>query len=249
MQIGQEPPPPPGWYARLDGDDVDLDDWRHSLNRPFDPVALKFPNGETVLSSREFSDAPSAGEVRERALILISRMNGALSIWNGARPVRFSGVYRVDDEGKQHTFLFAEAAIELGRCVMRATAVVFGPDGKPIAPPPPTPSKPQDWNRLADVSDDVADLLDHVGRADNWFDIYKTIELAERIAGNERKLVKLFAGTGIDVKRLKMSANFYRHARAPRPTSPFSIMDARSTITYIVQRVLEQLPTDDLWKK
>lgn len=244
----QDLSPPPGWYARLEGDSVDLEDWCHSLNKPFDPVALKLADGETVLSSSEFADAASASEVRERALTLIGRMNGALSLWNDARPVRFAGVYRVDDEGKRHTILFAEAAIELNRCVMRATAVILGLDGKPIPPAPPTPSKPQDWNRLAATSDDVSDLLDHLGRADNWFDIYKAIELAERIAGNERKLVKLFAGTGVEVKRLKMSANFYRHARAPRPAEPFSLKEARSTITYIAQRVLEQIPTDGLWK-
>ena len=244
-----EEKPAPGWYARLAGDSVDLDDWRHSLNEPFDPVALKFPDGETVLSSKEFADVPTASEVRERALGLIGRMNGALSLWNGARPIRFAGVYRVDEEGKCHAILFAEAAIELNRCVMRATAVILGPDGQPLPPSPPTPSKPQDWNQLASSSEDISDLLEHVGRADNWFDIYKTIELAERIAGNERKLVKLLAGSGVDVKRLKRSANFYRHARARRPENPFNLAEARSMISYVAQRVLEQIPTAGLWTK
>lgn len=240
--MDDQPPPPPGWYARLQGDEVDLDDWRHSLNEPFDPVASKFADGETVLRSSDFDDAQSAEEVRERALILIGRLNGALGLWNGANPVRFGGVYRVDDGGARHISMFAEVGVfEMGRCVVRATAVVLGPDGMPVAPPPPTPSKPQDWNQLAIADDNISDLLDHAGRADNWYDIYKTLEIASDLMGKKRNLEKMFTRDEADIELLRASANFYRHARGHRPPNLLSLPDARPILAYVVRKVLDRI--------
>lgn len=231
--------PKPGWYARIEGDDADLDDWRHSLNEPFDPVAEKLPNGETVLRSTDFEGLADASEVRERALVLIGRLNGALNLWNGTRPVRFAGVYRIDSEGKQHAWIFAEmAALEFGRCVMRATAVVFGPDGKPLPPPAPTPSQPQNWNGLAESNDDISDLLDHFGRADNWYDIYKTIEIAEDLVGSEHKLWKLLADDAQAAKNLKTCANFYRHAKTHRPRHLLTLVEGKPILAHLVRTLL-----------
>lgn len=230
--------PSPGWYARLEGEDVDLDDWRHSLNEPFDPVALKLPSGETVLKSAAFEGLEEAGEVRERAIVLIARLNGVLNLWNGARPARFAGVYRVDDDGKQHAYIFAEAALELGRCVMRATAVVLGPDGKPLPPPPPTPSQPQNWNRWAEENDDISELLDHFGRADNWYDIYKTIEFAEHVIGSEHKLWKVLGAEAQATKHLKACANFFRHAKTYRPPTLLALAEAKPVLAHAVRTVL-----------
>lgn len=233
------PLPKPGWYARLQGDDVDLDDWAYSLNEPFDPVAEKLPNGETVLRSIDFEGLNEASEVRERALVLIGRLNGALNLWNGARPVKFAGVYRIDEAGKQHAWIFAEmTAIEFGRCVMRATAVLLGPDGKILPPPPPKPSQPQEWNRLAEKDDDISDLLENFGRADSWFDIYKTIEIAEHIAGGEHKLWRLLAADAKPAKKLKATANFYRHAKAYRPPDLLSLANAKPILVHLVRTVL-----------
>ena len=232
-------PPKPGWYARLQGEDVDLEDWTYSLDEPFDPVALKLPNGETVLRSADFEGLEDASEVRERALVLIGRLNGALNLWNDVRPVKFAGVYRIDDDGNQHAWVFAEmAAMELGRCVMRATAVVLGSDGKPVPPPPPAPSRPQDWNRLAEENDDISDLLDHFGRADNWYDIYKAIEIAEQVAGGGHKLWSLLGAEAKASKNLKASANFYRHAKAYRPPALLSLAKAKPILAHVVRTVL-----------
>ena len=238
----QSAAPRPGWYARLEGEDVDLDDWLQSFNEPFDPVALKLPNGEIVLRSADFDDLTEASDVRARALILVSRMNGAISLWNGAQPVRFAGVYRIDESGKQHAFIFAEmAAMEFGRCIMRATAVVLGPDGKPISPPPPEPSAPQKWNRLAEKNDDVSDLLDHLGRANNWYDIYKTIELAAHLVGSKHRLWRLADTQALTLKNLDRTANFYRHARgATRPAHPFTLNEARPLLAWMVRTVLDR---------
>jgi hypothetical protein len=56
------PKPRPGWRIILAGDEFDLEDWRHSLNEPFDPVAELLPDGKTVLRSKDFDDLLEAGE-------------------------------------------------------------------------------------------------------------------------------------------------------------------------------------------
>ena len=128
--------PAPGWYIRLEGHEFDLEDWRHSLNEPFDPVAELLPDGKTVLRSQQFEGLMDASEVRARGLLLIGRMNGAISLWNGAQPIRAGGVLRVDEEGNQHQWVFADAAIAEGRCKVQGVGVALGADGQPMPPPP-----------------------------------------------------------------------------------------------------------------
>jgi hypothetical protein len=235
--------PKPGWYALIEGEDFDLEDWRICLNEPFNPVAEILPDGRTVLRSADFDEFQDADEVRERALILIARMNGALGLWNRTRPVRFDGVLRIDEDGKQHAYMFASMSASMGRLRGRATAVALGPDGKPLPPPPPKPSAPQAWNALAERDDDVSDLLDHFGRADNWYDVYKAIEFASHIAGGEHKLWKLLGDQAKPIKNLKATANYYRHAKAPKPAQLTSLPEARGTLAFLVRSVLEVRPT------
>lgn len=229
-----------GWYALLTGDDVDLDDWRYTLNDPFDPVALKLPDGATALRSRDFEGLLDAEAVRARALILIARMNGALAISSGARPVRFGGVVRIHEDGRQDAFAFGEMIAFETRCVARFTAVLLGPDGKPVPPSTPHPSPPQLWNELAEAEDDLSDLLDHFGRSDNWYDIYKTIEIAAHLVGGEHRLWKVLEPEARQSKNLKQTANFYRHARgSPLPAEPVNLRDAKPLLAWIVRRVFE----------
>lgn len=240
MTEESEPKLPEGWYASLQGDEVDRDDWCHSLNEPFDPVATKLPSGETVLASAEFQALNDAHDVRERALVLIGRLNGAIALWNGARPLRFGGVIRIDSDGKLHRTIFGEAAIEL-RVTARATGVVIGSDGKPKAPPPPTPSQPQSWNALAQTNDAVSEMLDHFGRADNWYDIYKTIECCEDICGGgEAHLLSLVGDRDRArlVKRLKTTANSYRHNKARGSPRSLTLRDARLVLAEVVRAAL-----------
>ena len=240
---------PAGWYVELRGDSVDLDDWVYTLNEPFDPVALKQDDGVYLLSSGEFAEASDAAEVREKAKGLIARLNGTMAIMHNARPVSCGGIRQVDEDGRSHITIFAEVVdFSMGRCVVRATATILGPDGKPLPPPPPQPSAAQEWNYLATLSDDVADLLEQRGRAKGWYEIYKTIEIAEGIVGGKHKLRKLLGASGDDFINLRQTANFFRHARAPRPKILTDLSDANSLLNFLVRvvldRVLELNPID-----
>lgn len=233
--------PTPGWYVQLEGHEFDLEDWRHSLNDPFDPVAEKLPDGKTVLSSSDFHGLEEANEVRERALVLIARLNGAIGIWNEARPVRLGGVLQIDEHGNQHAWVFGALATSEGRCKAMAVGLALGPNGEPLPPPPPQPSQPQLWNSLAEHNDDVSDLLDQFGRADNWYDIYKTLEIAAHIQRGKHKLWRLLDAEAGSCRNLDQTANYYRHARgAKRPTKPTALHNAKPLLAYIVRSVLEE---------
>lgn len=222
---------------------MDLDDWAYTLNAPFDPVVIESPLGTYLLASSEFSDAVDATDVRERAQSLIARLNGAMAILQSAKPVQCGGIVQVDEHGNRHTTVFAEAVgIVAARATMRATAEVIGSDGKVVPPPQPQPSAAQAWNALAAADDDVADLLEQHGKAQGWYEIYKTIEIAEAIMGRKggtQKLARLLGTSGSKFLTMRQTANFYRHARALKPDTPTSLHDAKSLLNFLVRTVID----------
>jgi len=231
--------PQPGWYIRLEGHDFDLADWRDTLSEPFDPVAILHPDGETLLSGQEFHGLLEPSEVRERGKILIARLNGALSLSTNARPVKMGPVINIDGAGQKrvHTFMQADGAVFRVRG-SKLILTAYDPDGNVIPPSPPIPSEPQRWIGLAQENDNVSDMLDHFGRADNWYDIYKTIEFAEHVAGGEHRLKKRLSDKAKAAKHLKMSANFFRHAKAYRPPQLLSLNETRPVLADVVRAAI-----------
>jgi hypothetical protein len=230
----------PGWVARVTGHEFDFSDWERILRRPFDPWCERIPRDGGViwaLRSRSFDNLQSAGEVRESAIPLIERLNGALSVEASAEPLKFDGVGRIEEEGGFHLTVFAESHSR-ARASVTATAEVRGANGNPVPPPPPAESSTQRWIKAAEENDDIADMLVFAGRADNWFDIYKALELAEKLAGGEHKLRMRLGNTSNKYKRMKSTANYYRHARYHRPDLLTTLVEARPLLSLIVRTVL-----------
>ena len=229
------------WYVELRGENIDLDDWVYTLNEPFDPVAFKHPEWGYVLSSSEFTLSASASEIREKAKALINRLNGTMAVMHRCKPVSGGGIRELREDGISNVTVFAEmVAISFGRAVARGTATVIRPDGLPGPPPPPQPSMAQSWNLLATFDNNVADLLEQHGKADGWYEIYKTLELAECIVGGERRLKRLLGASGQAYANMRRTANFYRHARAARPVTMPTIHEAIKLLHFIVRTVLDQ---------
>jgi hypothetical protein len=133
-------------------------------------------------AARRSINCSPAEEVRDEAIVLIAWLNGALSAQYGAEPLTLQGVARIDNCGNFHFFVFAEAHAR-ARSMMTATMEGRDANGNLIPPPPPAPSQAQRWFHLAEQCIDVADMLIFVGRANNWFDIYKALELAQLLVG------------------------------------------------------------------
>jgi hypothetical protein len=113
----------------------------------------------------------------------------------------------------------------------------------PPPPPPPEASRIQRWIKAAEENNDIADILVFAGRANNWFDIYKTVELAEKMAGGQAKLRGLLGECRRDYERMRNTANSYRHARYNNPPPILTTLEeARSLVTHIVKTVLDRQP-------
>ena len=239
--------PAPGWYAQLSGEQADLDDWAKTLNDPFDPLVLKLPDSTFVLKSIDFDALESADEVRSRALIIVARLNGALRLATQAQPIGLSSIIKFDAGGQRHAFLFLEsAAIAFCRFGGSANLTLRGPNGEPLPASKPPPSEPQRWLRLADKNDLLAELLDHFGRADNWYDIYKTIEVAEKVVGGEKALRGTLGVLGKDLKDVRTSANHHRHFRGYKPESLKTLADAKALLAQVVRATLSAVEAHEL---
>ena len=246
MSGNSEPPPvprlSPGWVVQVTGHEFDFSCWERSLKAPFDPWCERIPrDGGFVwaLRSSRFDHLQSADEVRESAIPLIQRLNGALGVEGEAECLEFCGVGRIDDQGGFHVTVFAEAHSRM-RIIAIAHAEVRDAEGNLIPPPPPEESSTQRWIKAAEGNDDIADMLVFAGRADDsWFDRYKTIELAEKLVGGEHKLRMLLGNISDEYKRMRTTANYYRHARHHRPEILTTLADARSLLSLIVRTVLD----------
>jgi hypothetical protein len=231
-----------GWGAILLGEATELVDWKSVLTERFDPW-VEVHGDDTVLRSRIFDESSSAEEVRARALMQIQQLNGAvaLALDKGVTSIRFGGVIEFGPDGQpQRTVNFAEMRASEQGDKAQVTFSVTGPDGKPI-PATPKRSQVQDWMELADNDDLLGDALIYFGRATNWFDIYKTLEcLIDWFGGDEAKFLALKWVPRAEVKRLKQTANSFRHPKRKfKPhKNPMSLKEARELIASLLRRAL-----------
>jgi hypothetical protein len=101
--------PTTGWGAVVQGEPGDLADWARVLKEPFDPW-VEVHGNETALRSASLDQLTSATEVRDRSIAQIERLNGAMALSQGSKPLRFGGVIQFTGDGRLHRTIFAEMA-------------------------------------------------------------------------------------------------------------------------------------------
>jgi hypothetical protein len=233
--------PRTGWGAAVEGEPADISDWVYLLKEPFDPW-IEVHGNDTVLRSVSLDELTSAGEVRDRAIALIERLNGAIAVCQEARPLRLRSVIQFAPDGQLHRTIFAEAVEFSVRSSLRATATVIGADGKPVPPPPPQPSEVQQWALLAERDDLLDDALIYFGRATDWFDIYKALECLMLRFGGERAFLAQAWQSKEEIVRLKQTANWSRHAKRKfdPPQNPMELKDARGVLGQLLRRAFKE---------
>lgn len=233
---------PPRWAIDLAGEAFDLEDWEQNLKPPFDPWVER-SDKFTILHWAGFNDAESVDEVYEMARPVVDQLNGALWIANKTRPLRVGGVAEYDANGTRQTIIRAM----VGRAEMRLKATghaaALNAAGTVIPPPPPQPSEVQEWFRLSENNELLADALIYFSRAE-WFDIYKAIECLEDFVGSQAALEKLAWIGAFEFKNMKRSANSFRHRgkhKAPQKLMP--LKDARQLLGTMIREAFKRVKT------
>lgn len=224
------------WAVQLVGSDHDLDRIEASLDARFDPHLTQV-NGTRAICSAAFDGLSDPSEVRDVAEAMVSVLRGAVELVGDPSPVTVGSVFRVWKEGRIDAFISASFPARL-RIVGRPPKVTVRDSLGNVVEPTPTPTPAQQWVASALDNEDIADLLTFFGRADNWFDLYKTIEMAEKIEGGEHALRANFPG----LKLAKMTANSHRHARGYVPESPISFQEAHEVVGRVVRTLLSKQP-------
>lgn len=230
------------WLIELDGNEIDKSIWKALAKAPFDPHVIAHNiSGNAILGLRsdEVDTAQSPREAMDIAKIVSDRIHGAISLEHATEPLIPIRAYSIHPDGSLGTHILVEPAILKLRGGWIKIGVRDAQDN--VTTPTSNPSNLQRWNASLSDSDLIRDLMMFVGRANNWFDIYKALEIAIDLFGNEKELETVLKNRGgPDLKKLKRTANHYRHATKHNslPQTPPNLLQAREQLARIAVIVL-----------
>ena len=233
----------PGWAVVLLGEVFDVDDLRERLPAPFDPWVEVYsdPGGDgLVLRSKAWANLTEARDVHMDADRILERLHGEALLYDpDSTRVLPGGVFNFHDDGRKDAIAVLHAAelkVTLGRMRARATGTTGGP------PPPPSETDTQKWFQRADNDDARAELLSHISRVKDWFDIYMVMEITRRVAGNRAKLKAALGTDCWEWDRVWRTANCKRHApdpiKYPLPTPPSEFDRSRLLVFKVAKSLL-----------
>jgi hypothetical protein len=236
----------------LEGHHFDLADWLDEFQQPFDPwVETRHSQSQQaliILRSEIFDTDATDADVQQFAGPLVDQLNGAMALSRGTEPVRATGFVEIASDGSIDREIRWTVGISRGRS--RALGAISAVGARDRALPPPTPrqSAAQRWNEATKPSDPgtaaqrvgdlKAELLVHLGRGDNWFDLYKAIDVVAELARGWHKLEKLMGAEGGALKDAKCTANYYRHGAKMLPDRLVSMSETRRLVHAAAKLVL-----------
>ena len=205
------------WCVVLEGAIDDLDDWAWFLKPPFDPNVTWLDQAgarHAISRAAAFEGLNTSQEVYDRALLLVERLAGGMMLVGEPSKMKVGAVaeFRADGRVGFCHVLVAQNLVTGRPRFGRPILTVRNAEGQIIPRAPPSASPVQVWSALAADNDVVADMLTHFARADNWFDLYKTWELAKKRIGGEHTRRWKAVTAGLRAKAMSSTANFYRHA-------------------------------------
>jgi hypothetical protein len=234
-----------GWAVELKGEKIDIDDAREVLQPPFDPWIEDHLTGDDIviplLRTKVWMSLAKPADVTRDARRIVERLNGAaILIHSDAKPLGIGLVLKFDAAGKRIPMLSAASVrlnLNLGRTRGRGPIAAVT-----STTPTPSESPVQRWLRDADTDDKRADLLLHLTRADNWYDLFKSAELVRKLAGGESALKSALGPDWPYWRLMFRTANSYRHApdpeKYPLPVPPAELGEAREFLFKVAPRFL-----------
>lgn len=165
------------WLAGLKGQDVDLNKLTALFRSP--DLNIRQEEHSYWLRSLSFSTLIEAQDVLSTARETVERVNGAASIFLPEyRPVDVGGITRIDQDGRNHQYIFPSS---LNLQIVLGRPIVFVEGG---SPPPSPPSEPELATLYAQTNPQVAKALRIFSREHTWDNLYKIFEIVQSDTGN-----------------------------------------------------------------
>lgn len=228
----------PGWWARLEGEKLDLEALAGVLGHRSRVQVRQF-DGRYYMKMVEFDQLDESGDVETRAGEILRIVNGAARVQYGdSREVRVDAAARVQPNGQIQHFVHASAALHL-RARVSATLTVNGESA--AAAREPTIAERAVETALNDPQAERA--LRIFGRDDvDYRDLYHVFEIAEAAIGSG--IYSDGTVTAVEVRRFKHTANSVhalgdqaRHGREATqpPSQPTSFAEAQALVGQVLR--------------
>jgi hypothetical protein len=233
----------PGWAVELRGEKIDLDVFRDMLIPGFDPFSEDFVEGDStllLLRCGSWSQLDDVSSVMLDATHRVTMLNGAALVFHSdAEPITLGGILKFNPDGTRvpNVTITGSGYARLRGSRLRARGSTGGP------PSPPSESAMQEQLRRANTDPIRAELLNQLARANDWYELFKVMELAERLirsaGGREAFLGKDYEKW----MRVRYTANYPRHARVDEgPAQPLTEWyESRQFVVEHVARLLLNL--------
>jgi hypothetical protein len=223
----------PGWWARLEGQEFDLEALAGALGDRC-PVQIRQFDGRYYLRMAEFEQLSESGEVETRAGEVLRLVNGAARVQYGDnREVRVDAAARVQPNGQIQHFVHLSGAVH-ARARVSATLTVNG-EAVPAAPGPTIAERAVG----AALNNPQAErALRIFGRDDvDYRDLYHVFEIAEAAIGSG--IYSDGTVTDAEVRQFKHTANSvhalgdqarHGHEATQPPSQPTSFAEAQALV-------------------
>jgi len=190
------------WFVRIIGDINDLDELSKSLKSP--ELSISHDGESYILKTDEFNLLDDKEKVRNKAVEIISLINGAAGLTLGIRtPIEVSHVVKLNDDGTQEIFVCISNTITLrdsiSICIHRGDGTI-----EEIHQSDPIPN----WISIAKKDNTVAKALRLFGSgAYDWVNLYRIYEVIEGDMGGLKNIVKEGWATKKMLNRFTHTAN------------------------------------------
>ncbi|MDT8344105.1 MAG: hypothetical protein RQ752_06695 [Thermohalobaculum sp.] len=228
------------WGVELNGADADKEVWQMLLKPPFDPFVeeVKDERGDyLVLRSTTFDGVASGGDVHQLAKQLFRTLNVAMSKNADTDPVTNGAVVEFVPNGSPRRCHHLELqGIEARSRVGMAKLTVTDAQGNVIEPPP-TPSRVQDWMRVATLNPEIGSALRYLEGKPGWVELYKAYEAVRGLpnGGISKNEITRFTQTANARER-----HHPNNKKKPHE-NPMELWEARALITRWVSAAIDDI--------
>ncbi len=228
------------WFVPITGENSDLEELSKSLNSP--ELRVIQEGSDFILKSTDFDLLNDADDVQNRAIEIMSLINGAAMLAMGMRKPLVVDC-AVNGDGKRQFFvccsLDASLRVSVSESVVAADGTVQDQEEPHQADPIP------DWIAIAQHDPNVATVLRLFGAGNhNWVSLYRIYDVIKSDGGD---IAKRGWASRRAIKRFKQTANSpdasgddSRHGAGniPPPKDPMTISEAKSLFKTIIHKWL-----------